>query len=687
MKKSVFLVMLLILIPICFSQDAYNAKNLVIDLSISSEIELSPKSDDYKVDYVKANLFLFPRYGLNQEVLSLGTNPDAEEIGENVLFRWDDPEMGKLQYQVNSQVRTNDNRVKVRNKIKFPIQELPQNIIIFTQPSDTIDSTDPNIIKLASELASGEDDLYVVVHNMGRWVKTNIDYDLSTLTAGVSQKASWVLDTKQGVCDELTNLFIALLRTLGIPARFISGVSYTQATKDEWGAHGWAEVYFPGYGWIPFDVTYGEFGYIDPTHITLNAAIDADEPSTKYQWYGRDAELITYDMDIDAEVKQISGRSEPQITLKGIAVKDEVGFGSYNLIETLVENLGDSYYATELHISKPNEVQLRCCETKSILLEPNEKRKVYWTISIDDDLRQRSIYTFPIIVWSSRNVTSQTDFKSSFLKKSYSQEEIEDLLAQKEIEESKTYSKNVELSCSITKNEFYYDETAKIDCSVKNIGNVLLEGIKLCGNDECESFDLGITQTGYKEFVIVPSQVGEYEFIVSAENHEVSKASYIRYTVLDKPIVSIENLESPQSVSYGDEFSIEFLLNKNSLSVPKDVVIELNQGRIPKSWYMEELSSENKFKVNMNSRDLGLNQNKFEIKVMYKDDLGNEYLTTKSFDVALTDVPASHLPLVALKSVVIWLGYDNLRKLVYMLIIVAIVFIVSLSFITKKKKA
>ena len=60
------------------------------------------------------------------------------------------------------------------------------------------------------------DDLFIVVYKLAEWVKTNVNYDLSTLTASVSQKASWVLDNKEGVCDEITNLFIALSRALGI---------------------------------------------------------------------------------------------------------------------------------------------------------------------------------------------------------------------------------------------------------------------------------------------------------------------------------------------------------------------------------------------------------------------------------------------------------------------------------------
>ncbi|MBW2981004.1 transglutaminase-like domain-containing protein [Candidatus Woesearchaeota archaeon] len=686
MKKIMFLVMFLVLAPAVISQEVYNAKDLIIDLSIMSEMDIIPQAGDYKIDYVIANLSFFPRHGFNQEVFGLTTTPGAEGIDESILFRWDNPPPGKLSFRVDSKVVTNSKRVEVKSKVRFPIEELPEDVLQYIEPSETIDSDNIDIIRQASKLAAGEDDLYAVAHNIGVWTKKNVDYDLSTLTVGVSQKASWVLQEKQGVCDEITNLFIAMLRSLGIPAKFISGVSYTEVIENRWGAHGWAEVYFPGYGWVPFDVTYGEFGYIDPTHITLNEAVDAEDPSTKYLWYGRDVDLRTKDLETRAELVEMAGKIEQPVRLYGIVVKDEVGFGSYNLIEAAVENLGDSYYATELHLSKPVEVSIHCCETKNVLLKPNERRKVYWTISIPDDLRETSIYTFPFVIWSSKNFTAQTSFKSSLLEKVYSLKEIQDIRAQKEVEETKTYSRNVDLSCSINKEEFYLEDNALVVCSVKNTGNVLLEDVRLCGDDDCGLFDLGISQIGYKEFRVSSSSVGGAEFVVKAENPDISKATYIKYTVLDKPAISIEDLNHPNSVSYGDEFSIEFLLNKKSLSTPKDVIVELYHGNIPKSWRMDKLNAESAFKVNLDSRDLGLNQNNFEIRVRYKDDAGNQYLETESFSMSLTDVPASQIALAALRSIVMKLGYKDLKGLVYILGVVAVVFITIVTYVIKKSK-
>ena len=84
-----------------------------------------------------------------------------------------------------------------------------------------------------------------------------------------------------------------MARSLGIPARFSSGISYSTSDlfPEPWQPHGWAEVYFPGVGWVSFDITFGEYGYIDVTHIKLRDGFDPTEPATKFEWLAEDVKL------------------------------------------------------------------------------------------------------------------------------------------------------------------------------------------------------------------------------------------------------------------------------------------------------------------------------------------------------------------------------------------------------------
>lgn len=56
----------------------------------------------------------------------------------------------------------------------------------------------------------------------------------------------------KGTCSEATNIFLALMRHKGIPARMVVGYCYEPEYKVN-GSHAWAECYIEGAGWWPVD--------------------------------------------------------------------------------------------------------------------------------------------------------------------------------------------------------------------------------------------------------------------------------------------------------------------------------------------------------------------------------------------------------------------------------------------------
>ncbi len=64
----------------------------------------------------------------------------------------------------------------------------------------------------------------------------------------------YVLAEGHGDCGQVTLLYISLMRTLGVPARWESG--WTTDTGRE-NLHDWAETYYEGVGWVPVDTSYG----------------------------------------------------------------------------------------------------------------------------------------------------------------------------------------------------------------------------------------------------------------------------------------------------------------------------------------------------------------------------------------------------------------------------------------------
>ena len=638
MKKLVMFLLVLILMPSVFADWFYNSRNIVVDIKISSSAEVVPLTPSGYIESATINMTFFPKQTDTQELLRFYTNPKAELEENQLKFTWKRPE-GRIDYEVNVEVKTSNAMHEIRQKIGFPIQELPEDIIPYTKPSETIDSGNDAIIRLASELVKGEDDLYAAVFKIADWTKNNIEYNLSTLTAEVSQKASWVLENRQGVCDELTSLFIALLRAVGIPARFVSGLSYTNSDlfPEKWGPHGWAEVYFPGYGWVPFDVTYGEFGWIDPTHIKFKESVDSDEPSTYYSWVGRNADLKTRKLDIKGNTIEKTGYYRTALKIEASAFKGAVSFGSYNLIEAAIENPNDFYYATELQLSKPKEVKIIGNELKSILLLPNEKKKVFWALKLDDNLDKKYSYTFPLVVSTVNNISAETSFAASSREDYASFEEVGQAAKLLEEEKEKKYSSNVVLECTASKEEFYEYEEAEVFCNAKNTGNVFLEDVDVCFEDECQKISLGISQLKNVTFSIDESKIGSREIPVTLRNELVSKASYVNFKVNDIPKIEIENLEFPANVSYDGNFSVSFTLTKKSQSNPKDVEVVFAQNGITKKWSINELTENQKFVLSFEGKRLKYGKNDYKINVDYLDGLKKSYSANEEFSIELAD--------------------------------------------------
>jgi transglutaminase-like putative cysteine protease len=69
----------------------------------------------------------------------------------------------------------------------------------------------------------------------------------------------FLTQTKAGFCQHYTAAMTVMVRTLGLPARV--AVGYRSGTRQQDGsylvqsddAHVWVEVYFDGYGWLPFE--------------------------------------------------------------------------------------------------------------------------------------------------------------------------------------------------------------------------------------------------------------------------------------------------------------------------------------------------------------------------------------------------------------------------------------------------
>ncbi len=623
MSKKTGAIILLIVFTISLQSlfvqaNLYQTDSLTLQLDIGGDINLKPDGNDPRLKEVSTDLLLLPQNDYRQNIQMWES--EGEKLSDRVSFKWTDGKIVKKNYGYSTEIKTNTERIKIGTKIQFPIPySKVENLNQYLQPTKSIDSDNPKIIAQASELIEGEDDLFKAVFLLAEWVERNVNYDLNTLTETASQKASWVLDNRQGVCDEMTSLFVAMARSLGIPARFASGISYTTSPlfSENWQPHGWAEVFFPGYGWVSFDITFGEYGYIDTTHIKLRDGFDPQEAATKFSWLANDVKLEASDLNFAVKVKNKGNRETELFSLEQQLLSKEVGFGSFNQVIGTIRNHANYYTAVTLKLAVPPEVEIIGRNRRTILLPPNAIRETFWKLKVKEDLESNTIYTMPTFLYTEQNISVQDSFQVRQQSQGFSQEEIEKLSIE---DEDKLYSRKINFNCNypteVWKGELN-DKSKKAICSIKNTGNTNLKQLKFCLNDKCSMIDLPINQIISAEYQMTTNKVGWNKIIISAENDVVEKKSSIEYAVLDEPNINLKT-DFPKSINYGEKIPISIELTKKSFSTPKNVIVILNGAGFENRWELDELKEIQRLPVELVDFNMG-SKNNFEITVMWKD--------------------------------------------------------------------
>lgn len=104
------------------------------------------------------------------------------------------------------------------------------------------------------------DELGAALLGLNNWIFKSFEYKSGV--TNINTPISEVVATRRGVCQDFAHLMLAILRSNGIPARYVSG--YIEAFDPELvdaemigaaASHAWVEVYLPGGTWWGLDPT------------------------------------------------------------------------------------------------------------------------------------------------------------------------------------------------------------------------------------------------------------------------------------------------------------------------------------------------------------------------------------------------------------------------------------------------
>ena len=607
----------------------YQLESLDVQLRVEGGFELGKESGStFKT--IDTELFLYPVQDFRQQVTSVN-NEGSVQNGKST-YHWTGNDIQTETFGYTANLKTLNKRLQVHEKVLFPLHNI-KGYEQYTLPTAKIDSNHPTIVAKAAELVNGETDLFKVVFTMASWIEDNVKYDLNELTTDKAQKASWVLENRQGVCDEMTSLFVAMARSQGIPARFVSGVSYTeqeqvvQTLGTQWAGHGWAEVYFPDIGWVGFDIPFNEYGYVDVTHLKLREGFDPDEPATTYSWVADGVTLKPLPLKTEVSITRKGSVVPEEIALEEEILAPAVGFGSYNLVKGVVKNTADYYVATTLQLAVPEEVKVEGRNKRKILLGPKEVKETTWVVRIPEDLQENYEYSFPMVLYSEKN-TSVTDlFTVRKELKKYTQDEIAEVAVQ---DEDKSYSRKVGLEC-VHKGRVKMGNYMGVTCTIKNRGTLALENIRFCLGDVCEVTTVLPNTEKATEITVQGKIQGWNSLAVTAENGLVEKKSLVPYIVLDEPKIEL-TLAPPSELSLTNPAKFTMELKKESLAVPQNVSVILAGPGFENQWEIDALPEAQVLDLTLNDLPL-TGKNEFTVRLIWKDDEGNEYNHEKSIIV------------------------------------------------------
>lgn len=157
-------------------------------------------------------------------------------------------------------------------------------------------------IKAYAELSFQENrSVFESAYELMQRIYTDFDFDAEFST--ISTPIEEVMQEKKGVCQDFAQIAIACIRSVGLPARYISGYIETLPPPGKPklvgadASHAWFSIFIPGFGWVDFDPTNNMIP--KDQHIVVGWGRDYyDVPPLKGVVYGSGQSKLSVSVDI-----------------------------------------------------------------------------------------------------------------------------------------------------------------------------------------------------------------------------------------------------------------------------------------------------------------------------------------------------------------------------------------------------
>lgn len=291
---------------------------------IFSIIHTTSYKYDNTITYCHNLANLKPRNFIGQELLDyeLIITPKPTSINENIDFFGNNVANFSIEKQHKELIVTAKSKVKrsfelqenpltseicraiTLEKATIKLKSLSTEIIDakqFLLDSVFIKSNAKEIKEYAKVSFKNDRSVFEAANELMKRIFTDFKFDpnFSTVATPIDE----VMEAKKGVCQDFAQVAIACVRSVGIPARYVSGYIETLPPPGKEklvgtdASHAWFSVYIPDFGWVDFDPTNDQIP--KNQHIVTSYGRDYyDVPPLKGVIYGSGKSTMKVSVDI-----------------------------------------------------------------------------------------------------------------------------------------------------------------------------------------------------------------------------------------------------------------------------------------------------------------------------------------------------------------------------------------------------
>jgi hypothetical protein len=575
MKKIIFL---LLLLPISFGLDC--SKIYINDIG-SASINYSVFGlVDLNFNNLAFENFSFAFRGVPQVYFeSYDTNGilSADNFNNTWLY-FSKPQIASdFSWHFNASLLISFGNEKIEKNAKFPYtEEFPDEIKKYLEFTKTANE-DLRIKILANDLLAGVNDYLSAVAIISEFTAYYIEYD-SNYFASYSATATEICDARKGVCDEFSTFEISMLRSVGIPARYVSGYAYTNKGDNgcaNFEPHSWIEAYVPSHGWVSIDPTYKEFFWINSAHVPLYKNYDMlNISSLSLHSYNPDflnSSTHTFEMEL------INYEKAQSILDINASAPDEIAQDSYLLVNVSISNPSNDWVLDTLTLPVYKTISLiNSNPSIPIVIPPLQAVTKYFIFKIPDLECGTSCYSNAAFnfslgggKYSSKTVRIDPNVESA--------NTLEELMAIAK-EDEKIISPELLVSeIRLNKNKVF-EQNPLLSFSIKNIGNsktdinLSIHYGDIVLNETIESLLIN-EQRDYEKELVLPAQKGLIDVILMFDFGNNSLSHNSSFIALKEPQYNI-------SINALNEFNYSIILDSQEDSLGGLIKAYVNNNEI-----------------------------------------------------------------------------------------------------------